>query len=98
MSLTDHLPPQPAHPRLNLNGSAGTSLLEDNRKAAQHLYDALEALRYCSPHGRDYIGYPEEFARARNEHWARINAIRTVMLELDLIAVAIDRQCPEAAA
>lgn len=93
MSLPDIITP-----RLNINGSAATYLLEDNRKAAQILYDALDALRQCAPHGRDYIGHPEELARARNEHWARITALQTVMLELDHIALAIHRQCPEAAA
>lgn len=85
-------------PRLSINGSAATHLLEDNRKAAQHLCDTIDALRQCAPHGRDYIGYPEALERARNEHWARINALTTVLAELDHIAITIYRQCPEAAA
>ena len=84
--------PQPAYPRINLNGSALDDLFESNRKAVSALNEALDHLRRCAPHGRDYIGYPEEFERARTEHWQRLKTLQDMMYELDILAYCIHRQ------
>lgn len=83
---------QPATPILNLNGSGAENLLKQNEEARQHLYNALLALHAMMPHGRDYIGHPERCETARREHMARIQALQTVMYELELIALNIHRQ------
>jgi hypothetical protein len=41
-------------PRVNLNGSARRSLIEQRRKVCDALNDALQALGEAAPHGRDY--------------------------------------------
>jgi hypothetical protein len=92
MTIAHHLPPQPVAPILNLNGSDGARLIDDNRAVVQLLYAAEQALRQCTPHGRDYIGYPEAYEQARHEHKLRLLDLERIMLELDLVALAIQRQ------
>lgn len=92
MTLAQHITPQPAAPILNLNGSHGANLIEDNRAVVQLLYAAEQALRQCTPHGRDYIGHPEAYEQARHEHKLRLLDLERIILELDLIALAIQRQ------
>jgi hypothetical protein len=92
MSLAQHLPPQPAAPILNLNGTDGQELFDANRKVVHMLDEAVAALQQTAPHGRDYIGHPEEFARAREEHWHRLNTLRGMVHELDILAFRIHQQ------
>jgi hypothetical protein len=92
MTLAQHIPPQPAAPTISLNGTEAQFLFDANRAVVDHLYDAKQAMRNITPHGRDYIGHPEEFERARHEHKQRLLDLERIILELDLIALTIQRQ------
>lgn len=92
MTLLHHLPIQPSVPTLNLNGTDGQSLFEANRAACTAVYEAEQIMHQTAPHGRDYIGHPEEFTKARDEYYARLSALRQIMVELDAIAISISRQ------
>ncbi len=92
MTLLHHLPVQPAVPTINLNGTEGQSLFNANRTVCTAVYEAEQAMHQIAPHGRDYIGQPEEFAKARDEYYARLSALRQIMVELDAIAISINRQ------
>jgi hypothetical protein len=92
MSLAHHLPPQPAAPTINLNGSDGQELFEDNRKLVHALDAAVEAMLPTAPHARDYLGHREEFARAREEHWQRVSLLRDMIHDLDVLGFLVKKQ------
>lgn len=89
MTLLHHLPIQPAVPTINLNGTEGQSLFNANRTVRTAVHEAEQAMHQIAPHARDYIGQPEEFSKARDEYYARLSALRQIMVELDAIAIAI---------
>lgn len=87
--------PQVAVPELRIDGTSGRALLDDNRKAHAAVYAARDALMLTAPHGRDYQHDVSKFHKARAEHSARLAALSHILIELDLIAFAINNQLNE---
>jgi hypothetical protein len=77
-------------PTIHLNGSSRERLLQGYCDAANAIRAAMDVLQEHSPHGRDY--YPQgdgAFAKASDEHRARVLALDAVQAELARIALAI---------
>lgn len=87
-------------PTIHLNGTSAEFLLEDIACANGLLRDSLVALQRCTPNARDYYmtnnlnlaGDRFVFQRAMAQHAARLASVQAVIMELDAIAVNIDRQ------
>jgi hypothetical protein len=73
-------------PTIHMNGTSLRHLQEANEKASGAIREAIEALAQTAPNGRDY--YPqsnEAIHDAMEEHWARMNRLQLVRLELEHI-------------
>lgn len=80
-------------PTVHLNGSSGHELLRQNIEARKALRRALEALEEASPNARDYYVQDENAHRqAVQEHLARVQRLRDVSTELDVIIDHLDQQ------
>jgi len=80
-------------PLIHLNGSSPVTLCAGYGDAARTLRDALDALYACSPNARDY--YPQgdaAYRQAAAEHEKRINALRQVNAEIEMIVENINEQ------
>ena len=84
--------PQVAVPKINLNGTNAEELFQDTQDAARLVNEAREAVRKIAPHGRDYIGQPDQFYKARSEWSARLSALDHIIAELELISFGIHQQ------
>ena len=82
-------------PSININGTTASDLLEQQTEVLHSIRAVLVKLSLAAPHGRDYIDvynattsgrYYGGFDAAREEHFARINKIRDVMVEVEMIA------------
>jgi hypothetical protein len=73
---------------VNLNGTSHAELQRQNFEARHALQNAIEALNAAAPHGRDYQnqGDPTVIFRAIEEHADRVNHLRLVLSELEVIA------------
>jgi len=79
-------------PTLNLNGSGVRDLI-DPRLAAYDLLDAaMLELQKVTPHGRDYLGDTDLWAKDLEAHFGRMNQIRIVMIDLMAEAATIQEQ------
>lgn len=80
-------------PRVNLNGTSKAELVTLNMNAALAVSEALQALQYATPNGRDYqtLG-PDAFRLAQAQHRARWCYLRTIMRDLETLAEMIDSQ------
>ena len=83
-------------PRINLNGTSEQTLLKECRSAYDAVVTAREKLSAMTVHGRDYQTYPDlgrkEFCMAQNEHFQRLEKLRSVEKELaDLYANLSDQ-------
>ena len=81
------------HPMIHLNGSGQANLMRDYCDCTEHLANALDALCRARPHGRDY--YPLEpgaYESARDEHEARIDAVRGGLDEIWTLAEGVSDQ------
>ena len=80
-------------PTLHLNGSAPRNLLDPLEEAATALSAALQALEATSPNDRDYyVQGPEAGAQARREWRARVVAVGSVLIEVERLRDAVQRQ------
>ena len=79
-------------PKLNINGSSASDLIEPRRQAMDHLMDAIEALRQAAPNGRDYPGDYDGCAADRDRHFARLERIKAIREELMTEALHIMQQ------
>ena len=84
-------------PLIHMNGSSAESLIEGYLAAATLLTKGLEALYACAPNGRDYYpcatqSEPNPFRQASREHDARINSVRQVLAEIEMIVENIQEQ------
>ena len=72
------------HPTIHRNGTDKKDLVEQWNDAYKALHDALAALQYARPNGRDYYPQgPEAIQTAETEHCLRIMKIRSVMEDID---------------
>lgn len=77
-------------PLSHLNGSGVKNLMEPLIKAIRALDQAQDALAEATPHGRDYyIGPPDAYQRARDEHQDRRRVLEQVKEELEFIAMHV---------
>ena len=82
-----------AVPTCHLNGTSGPQLVGALRDAAVATRHALDALRACAPHGRDYyLQESAEYDRARRQHDARMMRLHDTLDDLTKIAMAIQLQ------
>lgn len=75
-------------PSIHLNGTSKYDLFEGNRDALFAIQEAIAALIKAAPHGRDY--YPQgsgAYAKARDEHLARLAALGKIADDLHNIAL-----------
>ncbi len=81
------------YPVVNMNGTSRDSLLENLLKTTSILQVAIDRLRECMPHGRDYQTVDSKlYGKARDQHIKRIEAVDSVRQELLIIADEIYRQ------
>lgn len=76
-------------PIVNLNGTDRESLIDQRLVAMNALQAAMKALQGTAPHGRDYIGHPDAFARDRAIYQARFASLDALRNELSDEALAI---------
>lgn len=77
-------------PMVHLGGTGKEQLAEQYQKSAAMLDEAVTAMCHASPHMRDYYRYPDAdaaFAKAKEEHQKRIDAVIGVVRELQALAV-----------
>jgi hypothetical protein len=79
-------------PTLNINGSSAFDLIDPRRTAMDHLLDAIEALKQCTPNGRDYPGDYDRCGEDRGLHFDRLAALHTLREELLDEALHIQQQ------
>ena len=81
-------------PIITSNGTGIDGLVCQRIAATEALRGATEALRYMAPNGRDYIGYPEQFATDRALHYARISILKDLEHALTQEALEIRKLKP----
>ncbi len=78
-------------PHIHLNGTSAASLSAAYQEAYTALDQAFDALVETAPNARDYypIG-PSAFEEAREEHRARLAAVRKVYEEIESLIIAVE--------
>lgn len=86
------------YPLIHSNGTSGPALLEDIMQARHDLQTAIESLKACAPHGRDYyLTSSSAIDAAAAAHRSRLTDLANVLSDLDKIAIDLDRQITERA-
>jgi uncharacterized lipoprotein YddW (UPF0748 family) len=81
-------------PAIHMNGSGKKNLLDDVLDSRAALVKTLELLERFGPNMRDYYILPDgdaAYQRARGEHVSRLERLRAVLAEFDLLAEGIDK-------
>ena len=76
-------------PRLNLNGTAARSLIEDRMAVLNAIEALMTAMQQTGPHGRDYIGDADAFGHARKVYCDRFNLLDKLRNDVTDEALAI---------
>lgn len=79
-------------PTINPNGSSIDDLIAPRVDAVLYLKSAIEALRQVWPNGRDYPGDADSCTADRDEHYSRIEVLRTMLEQIANEAVYIKEQ------
>lgn len=79
-------------PKLNINGSSATDLIEPRQQAWKAIDDVVELLQQIAPNGRDYPGNAVACTADREVHYDRIAALRQLQDVLLHEALAIKDQ------
>lgn len=83
-------------PQINLNGTNGNELLQENMDAYAAVNNAIDYLSKVTVHGRDYQTLSGgAYYAARQEHLGRIAKLESVRADLAAIAAEISRQLRE---
>ena len=69
-------------PFININGSDPDRMMEDILAARDKLSEAIKAMKEIIPHGRDYPGRTDLYAKARDQHLDRIRALIKIENEM----------------
>jgi hypothetical protein len=69
-------------PILNNNGSSAFDLIDQRRHAMDALLEAIDALKQCTPNGRDYPSQYDRRIADRETHFDRLSALHTLREEL----------------
>jgi hypothetical protein len=79
-------------PVININGTDPRNLLEDYVEAKRLAVALREKLDGMWPHGRDYQTHYDPragFQLATNEHAHRLLSVRTLIVELEMLAESV---------
>ena len=79
-------------PIININGSSAFDLIDQRRNAMDALLEAIDALKQCTPNGRDYPGHYDRCIADRETHFDRLSALHTLREELLDEALHIQQQ------
>ena len=79
-------------PVINNNGTDAFDLIDARRNAMDALNEAIEALKQCTPNGRDYPGDTMRCVADRTIHFDRLAALHTLREELLDEALYIQQQ------
>ena len=79
-------------PILNINGSSAFDLIDQRRHAMDALLEAIDALKQCTPNGRDYPGQHDRCIADRDTHFDRLSVLHTLREELLDEALHIQQQ------
>lgn len=79
-------------PIININGTSKDDLINPRLEACDLIMDAIEALRNATPNGRDYPGDTERCLADRQKHYDRLNALRSLHIQIFDEALAIKGQ------
>ena len=82
------------YPLIHMNGTDCDSLLADQCDIARALREALEVMATNGPNARDYypldaidnVAMGSTWAAAREEHAARMSAVRSVLADIEKMA------------
>jgi uncharacterized lipoprotein YddW (UPF0748 family) len=81
-------------PAIHMNGSGRKNLLDDVLDSRAALNKTIEVLARFGPNMRDYYVLPDgdvAFHRAIAEHVSRVERLRAIVAEFDLLAEGIDK-------
>ena len=86
--------PEIITPIIHMNGDRKETLLANLEAAYDAVQSAIDALRQCSPNGRNY--YPElgRLQKAEAQHLERMKHLYAVRESLEAEAIAIDEENP----
>lgn len=76
-------------PTVNINGTSRDELVDQRRAVADALRDVVETMGHMVPNGRDYPGDYDRLQRDREIHFARMNQINKLYLDIIEEASAI---------
>jgi hypothetical protein len=77
-------------PRVHLNGTSEAELLQQIHEARHALRNALTVMARGTPHDRDYYVIGDDAGpQAREQHYARVAKVESVLEELEQIAQGI---------
>jgi hypothetical protein len=79
-------------PILNINGSSAFDLIDQRRHAMDALLEAIDALKQCTPNGRDYPSHYDRCIADRETHFDRLAALHALREELLDEALHIQQQ------
>ncbi len=79
-------------PTIHKGGTSKDGLLELYYEARGAINDAIAAVQFAAPNGRDYLFEDRAIVEAVKEHVARIEALERVRDELTLIIDHISEQ------
>ena len=75
-------------PLVHLGGTSAEALADGYWTAARSISNALECLQDAAPNARDFYPLPggdEAWKRARDEHEARVAALRAVRADMEAL-------------
>ena len=79
-------------PIININGSSAFDLIDQRRNAMDALLEAIDALKQCTPNGRDYPGHYDRCIADRETHFDRLSSLHAMREELLDEALHIQQQ------
>ena len=86
----------PTIPTLHLNGTSGTTLVEEYRDAYKAIDRAIDALAATTCNGRDFYPQgPDAYYRAREERQQALQKLREAQEYVELIWAGISDQMYE---
>ena len=90
---TDYSRPNLVTPSVHLNGTGRQELLDQYQSAIDDLRKAIDAVAKSAPHARDYyVQSSTAIVLAMRQHAERLQALDTVLQQLNTLAEAVYRQ------
>jgi hypothetical protein len=76
------------HPTVNINGTSRQALRSQAMAVREASHLLIQRLLDAMPHGRDYP-IPAEYAKARDDHYARLAAVSDIYNHFEQIAIKV---------